>query len=166
MSTCGLITCYCTVAPLFYIMMLLAGYLYNSPIGTNGFSLVFLINFSLKVSSLVLGKGVKPSMTGGWEKSNGTGPDDAALGICCVVASAMSVVKSKNRRGTGRAHFRSHFIIKVQIFKTGKSANGSVSPSGGDFLFFTLSTLYTSSLKRNVKNPADRTFGSSKREHV
>lgn len=83
-------------------------HLCNSPIGTNGFSLVFLINLSLKVSSLDFGKGLKPSITGGWEKSNGTGADDGILGVCGatagVVASAMSTLNCNTNRNWRTAH--------------------------------------------------------------
>lgn len=54
--------------------MLAGPALCNSPIGTKGFSLVFLINLSLNPSSVCRGKGVKPSITGGLEISNGIDP--------------------------------------------------------------------------------------------
>lgn len=57
----------------------------NSPKGTKGFSLDFRINFSLNDSSLFLGSGVKPSITGGWEKSNGTPAVGGILTDCSGV---------------------------------------------------------------------------------
>lgn len=81
----------------------------NSPIGTNGFSLVFLANFSLNVSSLVLGKGLKPSMFGAWDISNGTVPGGAAPGVCSAtpgVAAAAMLTLAMTTRKSQELHFR------------------------------------------------------------
>lgn len=77
----------------------------KQPIGTKGFSLVFRINFSLKVSSLTLGRGLKPSIIGGRSKSKGmeeesedspfcsgaAGTEDAAIAdVNCRISVASS----------------------------------------------------------------------------
>lgn len=64
----------------------------RQPIGTNGFSFDFLINFSWKVSSLGRDRGVNPSITGGLDKSSiGKWVVDAdCSGTTGVVAAAMS----------------------------------------------------------------------------
>lgn len=88
----------------------------NWPIGTKGFSLVFRRNFSLKVSSLTLGSGLKPSISGGWEKSNGRGPGGNVWAVCSGTAGAgadamltLGWMNQWVRRGTEQVHIRLHF---------------------------------------------------------
>lgn len=80
----------------------------NSPIGTKGFSLVFLINFSLNVSSLCLGSGLKPSMMGGCDRSNATGPCGGAAGVWSGAAAVAIATLGKDTRGRDqkKLHFR------------------------------------------------------------
>lgn len=136
--------------------------LYNSPIGTNGFSLVFRRNFSLNVSSLILGKGLKPSMTGGWEKSNGTGTDGDVFGVCSgaagAAAAAMLTLDCKTteelQNYISGYTLPSDFTIKVRMFQTSgmqeRSVSGiSVPPPGVCIVHIINNKLY-SELERQI----------------
>lgn len=77
------------------------------------------MNFSLKVSSLILGRGLKPSIIGGCEKSNGTGPaaDTSALGSDAAdVGTAAMLASEEHKRqwahaGNEEVHFRLHLDL-------------------------------------------------------
>lgn len=70
----------------------------KQPKGTNGFSLVFLLNFSLNVSSRGRDKGVKPSITGGWEKSKATGELDFGTGTRTGSGTAVGAAAAMSSR--------------------------------------------------------------------
>lgn len=68
----------------------------HSPIGTNGFSLVFRMNLSLKLSSLGRGRGEKPWITGGSEKLKAPATGGAVLAAeasCCTGEDAAAMME-------------------------------------------------------------------------
>lgn len=107
----------------------------NWPMGTKGFSLVLRMNFCWNVSSLTLGSGLKPSITGGRSKSKGTGPESevSPLGwgaVCAEGAAMLEVKRESMTAGTNTSGYAMipNFTIKVpacpgwgsQVFWLGK----------------------------------------------
>lgn len=70
------------------------------------------MNFSLRVSSLTLGKGLNPSITGGWEKSKGIVPVGDIFGVWSatagVVAAAMFALDTLYWGSSPNTYYISH----------------------------------------------------------